>query len=127
MHSLAQGLRQQATDAEQVLWQRLRNRQIGQAKFRRQHPIGPYVVDFVCLQHRLVIEVDGSQHAEQQERDERRTQFLASQGFRVLRFWNNQVLLKTEAVLEVILAALQDSPHPNPYYALWVLPKGERE
>jgi adenine-specific DNA-methyltransferase len=117
----ARDLRQQASDVEQALWQRLRNRQILNAKFRRQHPIPPYVVDFVCLDKKLIIEADGGQHAERQTYDERRTAFLEEQGFRVLRFWNNEVLIETETVLEVIFRALKESPHPSP------LPKGERE
>ena len=117
----ARDLRQQATDVERALWQRLRNRQILSAKFRRQHPIPPYVVDFVCLEKKLIVEADGGQHAEQQTYDEKRTAFLEAQGFRVLRFWNNEVLTEPETVIEVIFCALNETPHPNP------LPKGERE
>lgn len=120
INDFAKDLRQQATQAEQTLWQRLRNRQILNAKFRRQHPISPYIVDFVCLERQLIVEADGGQHAERQTQDEKRTAFLEAQGFRVLRFWNNEVLTETETVLEVIFCALNETPHPNP------LPKGER-
>lgn len=120
INDFAKDLRQQATQAEQTLWQRLRNRQILNAKFRRQHPIPPYIVDFVCLERQLIVEADGGQHAERQTQDEKRTAFLEAQGFRVLRFWNNEVLTETETVLEVIFCALNETPHPNP------LPKGER-
>ena len=84
-------LRKNSTDAERKLWQHLRRYQINGYKFRRQHPIGPYVVDFVCFEKRLIIEVDGGQHAQQVEDDNARTEWLQSQGFQVLRFWNNQV------------------------------------
>jgi very-short-patch-repair endonuclease len=94
------------TDAEQRLWMRLRADQIPGYRFRRQVPIGPYVVDFACLKARLVIEVDGSQHAKAVERDQQRTAWLASQGFRLLRFWDNDVLSHTDSVLEAIRAAL---------------------
>lgn len=120
INDFAKDLRQQATEAEQTLWQRLRNRQILNAKFRRQHPIPPYIVDFVYLDRQLIVEADGGQHAERQTQDEKRTAFLEAQGFRVLRFWNDEVLTETETVLEVIFCALNETPHPNP------LPKGER-
>jgi very-short-patch-repair endonuclease len=99
------------TEAEQHLWQRVRDRRLQGFKFRTQAPIGPFYADFLCSKERLIVELDGSQHIEQVERDERRTAFLASQGYRVIRFWNNDVLARTEAVLEAILWALRD-PHP---------------
>ncbi len=101
-------LRQNATDAERLLWHLLRNRHLAGAKFRRQHPVGPYILDFYCAQARLAIELDGGQHSEaaQQRRDARRTRVLEAQGVRVLRFWNNEVLAETEAVLETIWNAL---------------------
>ncbi len=102
----ARALRRRSTDAERVLWQRLRNRQIGDFKFRRQRPIGPYVVDFVCLEHWLVVEVDGGQHAIRAAKDARRDAWLASAGYRVLRFWNPDVLRNPEGVLQRILDAL---------------------
>ena len=111
----ARALRKQATDAERLLWKRLRSRQLEGHKFRRQTPVGPYVVDFLCLEHSLVIELDGGQHADQKEKDEERTKRLAGWGFRVLRFWNNEVLSNTEGVLQVIrdtLASARTSPDP---------------
>ena len=101
-------LRKNMTDAERALWFRLRSRQVEGHKFRRQHPIGPYVVDFVCLEQRLVVEVDGSQHMDNPH-DESRTRWLNAEGYKVLRFWNNEVLLETDAVLEVIQEALAES------------------
>jgi very-short-patch-repair endonuclease len=95
------------TDAEICLWRRLREQRLRNYKFRRQQPIGRYVVDFVCLQNRLVIELDGGQHVESKEVDTARTQWLESQGFRVLRFWNDDVLCKTDTVMRAIWSALQ--------------------
>jgi type I restriction enzyme R subunit len=115
----ARELRKNQTDAEALLWQLLKNRQIENAKFRRQHPIDPYILDFYCHEKKLAIELDGGQHntKEGKEKDQERTNFLKSKGIRVLRFWNNDVLQKTESVLEEIYNALL--PHPNP------LPEGE--
>jgi very-short-patch-repair endonuclease len=96
-----------STDAERLLWRHLRRYQMNGHKFRRQQPIGIYIVDFVCLDQKLVIELDGGQHAEQVDYDETRTAWLESQGFRVLRFWNNQVLAEVEAVKTVIWEVLQ--------------------
>ena len=102
------------TDAEMRLWQRLRSRQLADCKFRRQHPYLDFVLDFVCLERWLVIEVDGGQHLEN-ERDQRRDKRLQEAGFLVLRFWNNQVLQETDAVVEVIWAALHNAAvHPIP-------------
>ncbi|BBL70539.1 endonuclease domain-containing protein [Methylogaea oryzae] len=120
MKELARTLRQQQTDVEELLWYRLRNRRMNGCKFRRQEPIGPYVADFLCMQPKLIIELDGGQHGEQLEKDQHRTQYLETLGYRVLRFWNHEVLTNLEAVLEVIhLATANHPPHPNP------LPKGE--
>jgi very-short-patch-repair endonuclease len=102
----ARQLRKSWTDAELRLWQSLRNRGIGEHKFRRQHPIGPYVVDFVCLEQQLIIEVDGSQHIDRAEQDEKRTAYLEAQGFRVMRFWDNDVLMQTNGVMQVIFDSL---------------------
>ena len=110
---LARNLRRQATDSEQVLWRRLRNRGLRDQKFRRQQPIGRYVVDFVCLDHRLVVEIDGGQHGKQANYDQQRTKFMEAKGFRVLRFWNHEVLTNIEGVLQTIENALS-SPHPDP-------------
>ena len=123
---LAQTLRKRMTDAERRLWYYLRDRRLGGWKFRRQYPVGPYIVDFICPEKNLIIEVDGGQHAENEEMDLQRSAYLNKMGYRVFRFWNNQVLQETEAVLEAILAVLADgkqnspSPQPSP-------PLGERE
>ena len=106
----AQRLRRELTNAERKLWSVLRNRQLGGAKFRRQQPIGPFIVDFACLELRLIVEADGGQHAES-VRDIRRTAFFKSKGYRVLRFWNNEILGNLDGVAEAITAALT-SPHP---------------
>lgn len=117
----ARELRRAMTDTEQKLWYRLRNRQLSGCKFRRQHEIDQYIVDFVCTEAMLIIELDGGQHADQVNYDERRTQYLQAMGYRVLRFWNNDALVNIESVLTVILDALASpAPHPNP------LPAGER-
>ena len=102
----ARSLRKSTTDAERKLWSVLRRHQIDGHRFRRQHPIGVYVVDFVCLAEKLVIEVDGGQHAESVSKDDARTAWLGSRGYRVLRFWNNDVLGNTAGVAEDIRAAL---------------------
>ncbi|QWZ66013.1 endonuclease domain-containing protein [Aeromonas sp. FDAARGOS 1417] len=105
----AKRLRRDATQAEQKLWQQLRNRRLAGLKFRRQMSIGPYVVDFICLEQGLVIEVDGSQHGTQanQMHDEARTAYLNQQGFRVIRVWNNDVLSRMEVVLAHIWLSLR--------------------
>jgi len=102
----ARVLRKNLTDAEQVLWRHLRHRQVAGFKFRRQHPVGPYICDFVCLEEMLVIEVDGGQHAAAIVYVQRRSHYLRSQGHEVLRFWNNEVLLQTDSVLDVIYSYL---------------------
>jgi very-short-patch-repair endonuclease len=110
---LQQKLRRNPTDAEQRLWKHLRARQMGGFRFRRQHPYGDYVLDFVCLEAMLVIEVDGGQHDAQSDQDEARTAVLNAAGFTVLRFWNNEVLNETEAVKEAIWRALK-AQNPSP-------------
>ena len=95
-------LRREGTDAEGLLWRRLRGRQLAGAKFRRQHPIGPYFGDFCCLEAQFVVEIDGGQHADAANRDAARTAYFAAHGFRVIRFWDDDVLLRTDAVLEAI-------------------------
>ena len=114
VNRIARKLRSNLTDAEKLLWKHLRLRQLHGYKFRRQFPLGSYVVDFICLEARLVIEVDGGQHVERSVQDERRTEWLRQQGFTVLRFWNNQVLQETEAVKAVISEALCLLPLPPP-------------
>ena len=111
----ARRLRRDQTDAEQKLWGRLRDRQLCGAKFRRQHPIGVFIVDFCCPQRKLVVELDGGQHAEPLAADQERSRFLEGQGYRVLRFWNHDVLTHTDAVLERIAEALGSlRHHQNP-------------
>ena len=111
----ARELREQMTDAEVRLWFRLRANRIGGHHFRRQVPVGPYVVDFLCVKAQLVVEVDGSQHQTALNHDEARTAWLRARGFRVLRFWNNEVLAQTESVLERIrLVLLEPPPCPPP-------------
>ncbi len=100
----AKQLRRDMTDAERLLWYHLRAHRFLGHKFRRQHPLGPYIVDFVHLKARLIIEADGSQHADQA--DAERDAWLARNGFRILRFWNNDILLRTADVLDAIHAAL---------------------
>ena len=102
----ARSLRTNDTEAEYRLWGELRNRHLNGYKFSRQIPLGPYIVDFVCREQRLVVELDGSQHAEN-ERDERRTEWLNGQGYSVLRFWNTEILQERRAVLDTILAVMQ--------------------
>ena len=83
-------------------------------KFRRQHPIDAYIVDFICIDRKLIVELDGSQHMSQSEDDEKRTAYLKRNGYRVIRFWNNEVLKETEAVLERIYSCLQEQEPPSP-------------
>jgi very-short-patch-repair endonuclease len=109
--SNARHLRKKLTNAEQKLWRHIRSRQIYGCKFRRQTPIGQYIVDFVCLEKKFIVELDGGQHAEQQEYDHHRSEWLKSRGFRVIRFWNNEVWNNIEGVMEVISRML--TPHPN--------------
>ena len=103
----ARRLRRNMTDAESHLWQSLRNRQLLNCKFRRQQPIGRYIVDFVCFEKNLVIELDGGQHADQIKYDSERTRWLQKEGFQVLRFWNNLMFQEFDGVIEVILKALE--------------------
>ena len=111
----ARTLRHNSTDAERRLWYYLRNRQLDGYRFRRQVPLGRYIVDFACIESKLIVELDGGQHAEQMAEDAERTNYLARGGLRVVRFWNDDVLIRTESVLERILVALREaSPHPSP-------------
>ena len=103
----ARRLRQSSTDAERRMWSALRDRRLASYKFRRQHPIGPYVVDFACTYHSLAIELDGSPHAENAA-DARRTSWLESQGWKVIRFWNTDVLNNANGVVEAILKVLRE-------------------
>jgi very-short-patch-repair endonuclease len=118
----AKSLRTGMTDAERRLWSRLRLQQLG-SKFRRQHPVGPFVVDFVCLDAKLVIEVDGSQHLGQGTYDARRSEWLQAQGFVVLRFWANEFLASLDGVVSAIQQSLAGrQPAPTP-----ALPQRRRE
>jgi very-short-patch-repair endonuclease len=121
----AKRLRRNQTDAERVLWFRLRDRRLRGLKFKRQVPIDRYVVDFCCADAHLIIEPDGGQHATRISEDANRTEILGAMGYLVLRFWNNDVMQNIEGVLEEILNTLEqhrsEPPHPDP------LPCGERE
>jgi len=109
----AKDLRKRMTDAERVLWQRLKAKQLDGLKFRRQEQIGRFIVDFVCHDKAIVIEADGGQHAAEREKDEERTQWLNSQGYTVLRYWNNEILTNTEGVMESIRSACMEGPSPR--------------
>jgi len=98
------------TEAEQLLWHRLRNRQLGGWKFRRQHPFGPFIVDFVCPAKKIIVEVDGGQHAINVKEDAERSRYLQQQGYRILRFWNNDILNEMDSILEVIYRELSEDP-----------------
>lgn len=114
--SKARQLRKNCTDAERALWERLRRKQLDGCRFRQQVSLGPYVADFLCARRMLIVEVDGGQHAEAQS-DRVRTIWLEARGFRVLRFWNNDVLKNPDGVVETILIALREAsppPHPAP-------------
>jgi very-short-patch-repair endonuclease len=109
----ARALRANMTDTERALWRELRNRRLG-GRFRRQFPIPPYVVDFACIEGRLIVEADGGQHARPGDHDNRDSE-LRRQGWRVLRFWNNDILTNRTGVLQAIMEALgEQNPHPNP-------------
>ncbi|MFY9685068.1 MAG: endonuclease domain-containing protein [Pseudolabrys sp.] len=121
--SLARRLRHNQTDAERVLWFRVRDRRLGGLKFRRQVPIGSYIVDFCCEAGRVIVELDGGQHSSRAAYDTQRTAELEAYGYLVLRFWNGDVIGNINGVLETIVATAQrhEPPHPDP------LPCGERE
>jgi very-short-patch-repair endonuclease len=106
---LARQLRRSQTDAERALWARLRNKQLESVKFRRQQPLGTYIVDFLSFERKIVVEVDGGQHNEREarERDQQRAAWLKERGYQVLRFWNNEVLVNMEGVLEKIREVLR--------------------
>ncbi|MBA3670361.1 MAG: endonuclease domain-containing protein, partial [Sphingomonas sp.] len=108
----AQELRNNATDAERKLWRTVSRSQLGH-KFSRQMPVGPFIIDFMCRQKRLVIELDGGQHADS-PKDEARTRFIEAQGFRVIRFWNNDVMANIEGVIWTVSEALKLPPPPTP-------------
>jgi very-short-patch-repair endonuclease len=111
---IAKSLRKNNTDVERLLWNHLKTRQLEDIKFRRQQPIGRYIVDFVSFEKKIVIEIDGSQHSVEKNRDEERDNWLGLQGFKVLRFWNNELLENMEGVLEVIRDHCLLHPPLNP-------------
>jgi very-short-patch-repair endonuclease len=124
LRARARRLRRDQTDTEKKLWERLRSRQLGGFKFRRQFVIGPFITDFCCFEQRLVVELDGGQHVDQSDADRRRSDFLLSRGYRVLRFWDNEAMENIDAVLERILLAL-DKPASNGVPSPFSLPEGE--
>lgn len=103
----ARTLRKTATKAENKLWQLLRNRYLYRYKFKRQYVVSPYIVDFICLSKKLIIELDGGQHMDAQQYDEKRTQFLATKGYKVIRFWNHDVLARAESVIATVINVLE--------------------
>jgi very-short-patch-repair endonuclease len=109
-HELARQLRKNMTDTERLLWSELRGKQFGGFKFRKQAPIGKFIVDFVCFDRKIVVELDGGQHALAVEADNKRSEWLKSQVFRVLRFWNHEFIEDTDMVMEAISLALQIPP-----------------
>ena len=107
-------LRTNLTDAEKALWRHLRMRQMGGFRFRRQHPVRKYVVDFACIEARIAVEVDGGQHATQSAEDAQRSAILEREGYRVLQFWDNEVLQDVESVKAVIWSVLGEKKPPPP-------------
>ena len=125
-HARAKQLRSDMTDAERRLWFRLRAHRFQNLKFKRQAPIGPYVVDFICFDHKVIIEVDGGQHSDSNS-DRQRDKWLGHEGYRVLRFWNDDVLKRTDVVLGTIADVLKSEATPLPArFARHPLPQGER-
>jgi very-short-patch-repair endonuclease len=109
----ARELRENSTDAERLFWSRVRAHRLFGFKFKRQYTVGPHIVDFVCVDARLIVELDGGQHAES-KRDQIRDARLTEEGYRVLRFWNNDVLLNIDGVIETVVKNLGPSPQPSP-------------
>ena len=125
LQTRARTMRKQPTDAERQLWAMLRDRRFSAFKFRRQVPVGPFIADFMCFSARLIVETDGGQHCEN-DYDERRTAWLETQDFRVLRFWNHEILTQRHDVMDRLYAALA-APSPRSPAASRPLPRGERE
>ncbi len=123
---LACKLRHEGTEAEKRIWHLLRSRQID-TKFRRQQPIEGYIVDFVSFERRLIIEIDGGQHADPSDYEERRTRCLEANGFQILRFWNNDVMENEEGVYQRVMTALRAAPTPSPSQAFGLGPSLSRE
>jgi very-short-patch-repair endonuclease len=109
----ARQLRTNITEPEQKLWWRLRKKQLDGFKFRRQYSIGPFFVDFICLEARLIVELDGSQHDDRRAQDESRSAYLRANGYTVLRFWNSEVMTQIDSVIERIAEALNQTPRPK--------------
>lgn len=108
----ARSLRKSMTDAERRLWSVLRGRRLAGYKFRRQHPVGPHILDFACVERRVAVEADGGQHADN-EADRRRAAWLRARGWRVLRLWNNDILANTDGVVGIILRTLESTETPR--------------
>ena len=117
----ARSMRRVSTDAERRFWWAVRDRRLGGHKFKRQLLVGRYIVDFACLEAKLIVELDGGQHAQQTVYDTVRDAYLTARGFQVLRFWNTEFLTNQDSVLETLLCQLDSPPHPNP-----LPPQGER-
>lgn len=109
----ARELRKRPTDAENLLWKHLRAKRLKGLKFRRQEPFGHFIVDFVCYEKRVIIEIDGGHHAGDQTKDRMRDECMSNEGFKILRFWNNDVLSRTAEILETILRECLKSPSPS--------------
>jgi very-short-patch-repair endonuclease len=107
----ARQMRCEPTVAELKFWYQVRDRRLEGFKFKRQIPVGPYIADFICIERRLIVEIDGGQHSES-EHDRKRDAFLTSEGYRVLRFWNADVLTNMEGVIDMVIMELGVPPHP---------------
>lgn len=122
--AIAKDLRALSTEAEKILWQKLRAKQFHGFKFRRQQPIGAYIVDFACMEKKIIIELDGGQHALQPQEDEQRTDFIKKEGFSVIRFWNNEIIENLEGVWESLERQLLRHPPPKPRRGFDPSPQG---
>ena len=111
----ARRLRSEQTDAESIFWYNVRGRRLAGFKFRRQRVIGPYIVDFICREARLIVELDGGQHASRADYDRRRDEYLGLLGFRVLRIWNNDLITNRNGVMETVLRSLREVATPSPW------------
>ena len=114
LRKYARALRHNQTDAERKFWEQVRNRRLAGLKFNRQHPIGSYIADFVCIEKRLIVELDGAQHMKQESYDAERETFLSTKGYRVLRFWNVDVLTNMEGVIATVLLGLNGGNTHSP-------------
>ena len=111
LKTFARQMRREPTADELKFWYQVRDRRLEGFKFKRQVPIGPFIADFVCIERRIIVEIDGGQHSGSM-RDEKRDAFLSSEGYRVMRFWNADVLTNMSGVIDMVIAALAASPHP---------------